>query len=72
MMRRPSHQVAAVVALVCLASFAAAEDIATFSDVQLIEEQLSPLGVSEANRQMVAEGLKEAGPWYARYFGAVA
>jgi hypothetical protein len=38
MMRRPSHQVAAVVALVCLASFAAAEDIATFSDVQLIEE----------------------------------
>ena len=37
-MRRPSHQVAAVVALVCLASFAAAEDIATFSDVQLIEE----------------------------------
>ncbi len=38
MMRRSSHQVAAVVALVCLASFAAAEDIATFSDVQLIEE----------------------------------
>lgn len=38
MMRRPYHQVAAVVALVCLASFAAAEDIATFSDVQLIEE----------------------------------
>jgi len=28
-------------------------------DVQLIEEQLPPLGVSEANRQMVAEGLKE-------------
>jgi len=28
-------------------------------DVQLIEEQLPPLGVSQANRQMVAEGLKE-------------
>lgn len=38
MMRRSSHQVAAVVALVCLASFAEAEDIATFSEVQLIEE----------------------------------
>ncbi len=38
MMRRASHQVAAVVALVCLASLAAAEDFATFSEVQLIEE----------------------------------
>ena len=35
MMRRASHQVAAVVALVCLANFAAAEDLASFSDVQL-------------------------------------
>ncbi len=38
MMRRVSHHVAALAALVCFASFAAAEDIATFSDVQLIEE----------------------------------
>ena len=38
MMRRASHQIAAVVALVCLASFAAAEDLASLSDVQLIEE----------------------------------
>ena len=38
MMRRASHHVTAVVALVCFASFAAAQDIATFSDVQLIEE----------------------------------
>ena len=37
-MRRVSHHVAALAALVCFASFAAAEDIATFSDVQLIEE----------------------------------
>ena len=38
MMRRSFHQVAAVVALVCIANFAAAEDLASFSDVQLIEE----------------------------------
>lgn len=37
-MRRLFHQVAAVVALVCLANFAAAEDLASLSDVQLIEE----------------------------------
>ena len=38
MMRRASHQIAAVAVLVCLASFAAAEDLASFSDVQLLEE----------------------------------
>lgn len=37
MMRRPSHQIAAVVALVCLANFAVAEDLTSFSDVQLAE-----------------------------------
>ena len=37
MMRRSSHQIAAVVALVCLANFAAAEDLASMSDVQLAE-----------------------------------
>ena len=38
MMRRASHHVTAVAVLVCFASFAAAQDIATFSDVQLIQE----------------------------------
>lgn len=38
MMRRASHHVTAVAVLVCLGNFAAAQDIATFSDVQLIEE----------------------------------
>lgn len=37
MMRRSFHQIAAVVALVCLANFAAAEDLASLSDVQLAE-----------------------------------
>jgi len=37
MMRRSSHQVAAVVALVCLTNFAVAEDLTSFSDVQLAE-----------------------------------
>lgn len=37
MMRRASHQVAALVALVCLANFAAAEDLSSVSDVQLAE-----------------------------------
>ena len=36
-MRRASHHVAAVVVMVCFTSFAAAQDIATFSDVQLVE-----------------------------------
>ena len=38
MMRRAFHHVAAIFALVCLADFAAAEDLASFSDVQLVEE----------------------------------
>jgi hypothetical protein len=38
MMRRASHHVAAVAALVCLASFAAAEDLSSFSDVQLVDK----------------------------------
>jgi hypothetical protein len=37
MMRRVSHQVAALVSLVCIANFAAAEDLASFSDVHLAE-----------------------------------
>lgn len=37
MMRRASHQIAAVAVLVCLANFAAAEDLASLSDVQLAE-----------------------------------
>ena len=38
MMRRASHTVAVAVALVCTANFAVADDLASFSDVQLIEE----------------------------------
>lgn len=37
-MRRASHHVTAVAVLFCFASFAAAQDLASFSDVQLIEE----------------------------------
>ena len=36
-MRRASHQIAAVAVLVCLANFAAAEDLSSLSDVQLAE-----------------------------------
>jgi hypothetical protein len=49
MMMRASHQVVAVVALVCLASFAAAEDIATFSDFQLIEETREAVVAQDAD-----------------------
>ena len=38
MMRWASHQVVAFVALVCLANVAAAEDLTSLSDVQLVEE----------------------------------
>ena len=37
MMRRASHQISAVAVLVCLANFAAAEDLTSFSDVHLAE-----------------------------------
>ncbi|WP_374436700.1 hypothetical protein [Tabrizicola sp.] len=47
-MRRASHHVAPVVALVCLASLAAAEDIATLSDVRLIEETREAVGAQDA------------------------
>ncbi len=48
MMRRSSHQIAAVVALVCLANFAAAEDLASLSDVQLAERTREAVGVQDA------------------------
>ena len=48
MMRRASHHVAAVVVMVCFTSFAAAQDIATFSDVQLIEETREAVGAQNA------------------------
>ena len=37
MMRRASHQIGTVAVLLCLANFAAAEDLASLSDVQLAE-----------------------------------
>lgn len=48
MMRRASHQVATVAVLVCLASFAAAEDIASFSDVQLAERSREAVVAQDA------------------------
>jgi hypothetical protein len=48
MMRRSSHQVAAVVALVCLANFAAAEDLASLSDVQLAERTREAVWAQDA------------------------
>ena len=48
MMRRASDHVTAVAVLVCFASFAAAQDIATFSDVQLIEETREAVGAQDA------------------------
>ena len=47
-MRRSSHQVAALVALVCLANFAAAEDLASLSDVQLAERTREAVGAQDA------------------------
>ena len=48
MMRRSSHQIAAIVALVCLANFAAAEDLASLSDVQLAERTREAVGAQDA------------------------
>jgi hypothetical protein len=48
MMRRSSHQVAAVAFLVCLANFAAAEDLASLSDVQLAERTREAVGAQDA------------------------
>ena len=48
MMRRASHQSAAVVALVCRANFAAAEDLASLSDVQLAERTREAVGAQDA------------------------
>jgi hypothetical protein len=47
-MRRSSHQIAAIVALVCLANFAAAEDLASLSDVQLAERTREAVGAQDA------------------------
>jgi hypothetical protein len=46
-MRRASYHVTAIAVLVCFASFAAAQDIATFSDVQLIEETREAVGAQD-------------------------
>lgn len=48
MMRRACHHVTAGVLLVYFASFAAAQDITTFSDVQLIEETREAVVAQEA------------------------
>ena len=48
MMRRASHQIGTVAVLVGLASFAAAEDIASFSDVQLAERSREAVVAQDA------------------------
>ena len=48
MMRRASHQVATVAVLVCLASFATAEDFASLSDVQLAERTREAVWAQDA------------------------
>jgi len=48
-MRRASHQVVAVIALACLASLAAAEDLASFSDVQLAERTREAVVAQDAD-----------------------
>ena len=48
-MRRASHQIAAVAVLVCLANFAAAEDLASLSDVQLAERTREAVVAQDAD-----------------------
>ncbi|MBP6771281.1 MAG: hypothetical protein KA171_26125 [Reyranella sp.] len=48
MMRRVSHHVIAVAALVCLARLAAAEDLSSLSDVQLVDKTWEAVGALDA------------------------
>ena len=48
-MRRASHQITAVAVLVCLANFAAAEDLASLSDVQLAERAREAVVAQDAD-----------------------
>lgn len=48
MMRRASHRIAEVAVLVCLASLAAADDLASFSDVQLAERAQEAVWAQDA------------------------
>jgi hypothetical protein len=49
MMQRASHQFAAIATLVFLANFAAAEDLASFSDVQLVERTREAVVAQDAD-----------------------
>ena len=53
MMRRAFHQLVAVVALVCLANFAAAEDLTALSDVQLAERTREAVVAQDAEAALV-------------------
>jgi hypothetical protein len=53
MMRRAFHQLVAVVALVCLANFAAAEDLTSLSDVQLAERTREAVVAQDAEAALV-------------------
>ncbi|OYX39970.1 MAG: hypothetical protein B7Y91_00390 [Rhodobacterales bacterium 32-64-14] len=52
-MRRAFHQLVAVVALVCLANFAAAEDLTSLSDVQLAERTREAVVAQDAGAALV-------------------
>jgi len=53
MMRRSYHQIAAVAVLVCLASLAAADDLASLSDVQLAERTREAVVAQDAEAALV-------------------
>lgn len=53
MMRLASHMVAAIITLVCLANFAAAEDLSLVSDVQLAERTREAVVAQDAEAALV-------------------
>jgi hypothetical protein len=64
MMRRVFHQVAAVVAFVGLANFAAAEDLASFSDVQLAERTREAVVAQDAEAALdLLSEMQRRGTW---------
>jgi hypothetical protein len=64
MMRLASHQVAAVVAFVCFANFAAAEDLASFSDVQLAERTQEAVMAQDAEAALdLLSEMQRRGTW---------
>jgi hypothetical protein len=64
MMLRVFHQVAAVVAVVGLANFAVAEDLASFSDVQLAERTREAVAAQDAEAALdLLSEMQRRGTW---------